>query len=103
MCAKLYPIHDGFSPFYHPIFVDTDKLTCTKIEFAEALAKEGIPNNTHYGCVISSWEYAKEYMKDDFVAKNAEDVRDRSFNLFLNENYGVQEAVDIVRAFSKIM
>ena len=29
--------------------------------------------------------------EDDFVAKNAEDVRDRSFNLFLNENYGLKE------------
>ncbi len=99
---KMYPFHEGFSPFYHPIFVDTTQLNCTKIEFAEALLAEGIPNNTHYGCVISSWEYAKKYMKDDFVARNAEDVRDRSFNLFLNENYGEEEVDDIINAFSKL-
>ena len=41
-------------------------------------------------------------MKDDFVAKNAEDVRNRSFNLFLNENYGMEEAADIAGALVKL-
>ena len=41
-------------------------------------------------------------MKDDFVARNAEDVRDRSFNLFLNENYGEEEVDDIINAFLKL-
>ena len=41
-------------------------------------------------------------MKDDFVTKNAEDVRDRSFNLILNEKYGDQEVEDIVNATIKV-
>ena len=86
--CKPYNFHMGFSPFFFPIFVDVEKIKCTKIEFAQALVAEGIPNNVHYGCLISSWDYSRQYMMDKFATPNAENVRDRSFNLFLNENYG---------------
>ena len=72
------------------------------MEFAEALNAEGIPVNTHYGCVISAWDYAKPHLSDDFVSANAVSTRDRSFNLFLNENYGEQEARDTVDAILKL-
>jgi len=97
-----YSFSNNFSPFYLPIFVDTEKLKCSKVEFAQALSAEGIPNNNHYGCVISSWDYAKQFMNDEFIAVNAELVRDRSFNLFLNENYGEYEVNDIVKAIVKV-
>ena len=97
-----YNFSKNFSPFYLPIFVNTERLSCSKIEFAQALSAEGIPNNNHYGCVISSWNYSKPYMKDKFVAINAESVRDRSFNLFVNEKYGEKEIDDIIKAIAKL-
>jgi dTDP-4-amino-4,6-dideoxygalactose transaminase len=100
--CKAYNFDKNFSPFYLPIFVNTINLSCSKIEFAKALSAEGIPNNNHYGCVISSWLYSKTYMKDQFIAKNAEFVRDNSFNLFINERYGDNEIDDIVNAIIKI-
>lgn len=97
-----YSFHDGFSPFFFPVFVDTDELSCSKIEFAKALAAEGVPLNLHYGCVISAWEFAKPYLSDDFQSENALSTRDRSFNLFMNERYGEREAAEIVEAIVKI-
>lgn len=97
-----YRFNNHFSPFFFPIFVDTDKLTCTKIEFAQALAKEGVSNNMHYGCVISDWKWAEPYYMDNFQAKNAIEVRNSSFNLFLNENYSKQEAENIIDIIIRI-
>lgn len=99
-CAP-YVFHDGFSPFFFPVFVDIERLNCTKIEFAEALSKEGVANNKHYGCIVSEWEWAKEYYTDDFKARNALDVRNTSFNLFLNEKYTKKNAIDIVNMIVK--
>jgi dTDP-4-amino-4,6-dideoxygalactose transaminase len=100
--CRPYAFHKGFSPFFLPIFVDLQKINCSKIEFARAVAAEGIDLNLHYGCVISSWPWARPYLSDDFVTHNALSMRDRSFNLFLNESYADTEAVDIVSAIVKV-
>jgi len=100
--CKPYAFHDGFSPFFYPIFVETGKLNCSKLEFAEALIAEGVDLNVDYGCLISSWEWAQPYLRDDFITTNALSTRDRSFNLFLNERYGEEEAQDIIAAILKV-
>lgn len=100
--CSAYNFSKNFSPFFFPIFVNTDKLNCTKIEFAEALNKEGVSNNTHYGCLISEWEWAKEYYKGNFEASNALEVKNNSFNLFLNERYTKKEAIKIVEIIEKV-
>ena len=41
-------------------------------------------------------------LSDDFVSTNAQDMRDKSFNLFLNEQYGEEEAMDIINAILKV-
>ncbi|HIB92216.1 TPA: glutamine--scyllo-inositol aminotransferase, partial [Candidatus Poribacteria bacterium] len=97
-----YAFHHGFSPFFFPIFVDRTKLRCSKISFAEALIAEGINLSSDYGCLISSWSWASQYLSDNFVTRNALDTRDRSFNLFLNEQYGDEEILDIVAAIVKV-
>ena len=100
--CRPYPFHQGFSPFFFPIFVDTERITCSKIDFARALAAEGIDLNPHYGCVISSWPWAQPYLSDDFITTNALATRDESFNLFLNERYGEEEAQDVTVAILKL-
>lgn len=102
MTCRPYHFDEGSSPFFLPIFVNTESLNCTKITFAEALAAEGIPLNPHYGCVISSWEWAKPYLSDDFSSTNALFTRDRSFNLSINERYGEEEAQDVMEAVKKV-
>jgi len=100
--CRPYRLVDGMSPFFFPVFVDAEALGCTKLEFAKALAAEGIDLNAHYGCVVQAWPWVHPYLSDDFVTVNALSARDRSFNLFLNENYGEQEAEDVVTAIEKI-
>ncbi len=97
-----YNFNKNFSPFFFPIFVDINKLNCSKIEFALALNKEGVSNNAHYGCVISQWEWAQKYYKDTFEAKNAIYVKNNSFNLFLNEKYSKEDADDIIKVIVQL-
>ncbi len=103
-CVVVSPcnFHDGFSPFYFSIFVDVTKISCSKIEFAEAVLAEGIGLGTHYGCLVSTWPWAQPYLSDDFVTVNAIDTRDRSFNLYVNECYGSEEVDDCIAAFLKV-
>jgi len=94
--------HDGFAPFYFPIFVDSSQLRVSVERFALAVAAEGIPLGARYGCVVSSWPWTGDIMADSFFPQNAVSTRDRSFNLHLNENYGDQEVSDVIGALEKV-
>lgn len=100
--CRPYGHSPDFSPFIYPIFVDTEGLSCTKREFAEAVRAEGIDLNPHYGFVVWDWPWVRPYLSDDFSTPNARDARDRSFCLYLNERYGRQEAEDTVAAIAKV-
>ena len=93
--------HDGFSPFYYPVFVDAGRLTCTKTEFALALKAEGIGLGEHYGCIVCEWEFVQPYL-DGYQTKNTQSFRDRTFNLYVNERYGEAEARDVLAAIRKV-
>jgi perosamine synthetase len=97
-----YAYHDGFAPFYFPVFVDIDAIACSKIEFADAVASEGIGLGNVYGCLVSTWKWAQSYLSDDFVTENALHTRDTCFHLYLNENYGTQEVDDVIAAIRKV-
>lgn len=90
------------SPFFFPVVVDTDRISCSKIEFANAVQKEGIDLNPHYNYVVDEWPWVRPYLADDFRTENARSIRDRSFNLYLNENYSEREAQDVVSAILKV-
>ena len=97
-----YPFSPTNSPFFYPVMLDCDAVTCSKIEFAEAVRAEGIDLNPHYRFVVSDWPYIRPYLADDFDAPNAHDICNRSFNLYLNERYGEREARDAVKAIVKV-
>jgi len=90
------------SPFFFPIVVDTDRISCSKIEFAEAVRAEGIDLNPHYRFVVDEWPWVQPYLADGFRTENARSIRDRTFCLYLNENYGEAEANDTVEAILKV-
>ncbi len=100
--CRPYAFNPTDSPFFFPIIVDLGRIACSKIEFAEAVRKEGIDLNPHYNYVIDEWPWLKPYLVDDFKAVNAHSIRDRSFNLYLNENYGAREVEDTVNAILKV-
>lgn len=90
------------APFVYPIVVDTDRITCSKEHFANAVLAEGIGLNPHYQYLVSDWPWLKSYLPDDFDTPNARAMRDRSFMLYLNENYGNSEAADCTKAIVKV-
>jgi perosamine synthetase len=100
--CRPYPYSPADSPFFYPVIVDTDRICCSKIEFAEAVLKEGIDLNPHYRFVVDEWPWIQPYLADGFKTENARSIRDRSFCLYLNENYGEAEANDTVEAILKV-
>ncbi len=90
------------SPFFFPVIVDLQNITCSKVEFAEAVRREGIDLNAHYQYVVAEWPYLKTHLSDGFDTPNAMSIRDRSFNLYLNEKYGERESIDAVEAILKV-
>jgi perosamine synthetase len=90
------------SPFVYPVVVDVDRIACTKVQFARAVLAEGIGLNPHYQYLVADWPYLKPYLADGFDTPNARAIRDRSFVLYLNENYGEREAADTVAAIRKV-
>lgn len=90
------------SPFIIPTFVDLKRTNRTKKEVAEALRAEGIDLNPHYAYVVSEWEWARPHLSDSFDTPQARDARDRSFCLYLNENYSSVEAADVAAAMLKV-
>ena len=100
--CRAYPLSPNDSPFFFPIVVDIDRIGCSKIEFAEAVRVEGIDLNPHYRFVVDEWPWVQPYLADEFKTENARSIRDRSFCLYLNENYGEDEANDTVEAILKV-
>ena len=92
--CKPYGYSPNDAPFVYPIVVDVDRIVCGKEHFAKAVLAEGIGLNPHYRYLVSDWPWVKQYLPDDFNTPNARAMRDRSFMLYLNENYGNSEAAD---------
>jgi dTDP-4-amino-4,6-dideoxygalactose transaminase len=85
-----------------PVYLDPRRLKRGVVDFALALRAEGIDLNAHYAYLIRDWPWARRYLGDDRDTEIARRARDTSFCLYLNENYGVQEAQDIVDAIKKV-
>jgi dTDP-4-amino-4,6-dideoxygalactose transaminase len=101
----MFRLHDWTpqdSPFILPVYVDLARATRPKIEVARAVLAEGIDLNPHYRYLVADWPFIKPYLADGFDTPVARDNRDRSFCLYLNENYGSTEAADIAAALLKV-
>jgi hypothetical protein len=88
-------------PFFYPVVVDCDAITCSKIEFAEAVRAEGSTSIRTTSSRSATGPTSGPFA-DGFDVPNAHDICNRSFNLYLNEKYGEQEAKDTVAAIRKV-
>jgi dTDP-4-amino-4,6-dideoxygalactose transaminase len=100
-CAP-YGYSPNDSPFVYPVTVDSERLTCGVQEFAKAVLAEGIGLNPYYQYLVADWPFLKPYLADDADTPHARRMRDSSFMLYLNENYGVSEANDCAKAIVKV-
>jgi perosamine synthetase len=100
--CRCYAYSPGDSPFVVPVIVDTTRLRGSKREFAEAVRAEGIGLSPHYNYLAHDWVWLKPHLADDFDTVTARDFLRRSFNLYVNENYGPREVRDAVAAIAKV-
>ena len=99
---SLLPWRPTDSPFVLPVFVDPNHSKHSKIEIAEAVRGEGIGLNPHYRYVVAEWPWLKPYLADEFNTQEAISSRNRSFCLYVNENYGSEEAMDVAATLLKV-
>ena len=97
-----YGHSDDNSPFISPVIVDPARIVVTKEAFARAVLAEGIGLNPHYNYLVADWPWVQRFLSDRFETSNARSIRDRTFNLYLNENYSLAEADDVVAAILKV-
>lgn len=96
------PVSDEDSPFFHPVTVDERKLGCSAADFGMELQRQGVAVNPHYDYVVAEWPWVLPYLKGERSCANAVAIRDRSFNLLFNENFGDREIEFIGTMFRKI-
>tara|TARA_B100001123_G_C15317772_1_gene1026768 strand:+ start:409 stop:1626 length:1218 start_codon:yes stop_codon:yes gene_type:complete len=100
--CRSYKYSKNDSPFIYPIIFERKNFKTNKIFFAKAVLAEGIDLNPHYKFLVSDWVWVKKYLSDNFEPKNAKQIRDKTFNLYLNEKYGQKEIQDTVSAICKV-
>lgn len=100
--CRLMDLSRNDSPFFQPVFVDEEAITCSKTQFAEAVREEGIQLTPHYPCVVCEWPWVQSFLAPGSASIEAAKCRDRSFNLAVNENYGHNEVEDILAAILKV-
>jgi perosamine synthetase len=100
--CRAYPFAAGDTPFFCPVFVDGDGISCDKKTFAEAVRAEGIGLNPDFRYVAAEWPWLRPYLSDSFPCPNAVAVRDSSFNLYVHEGYGERELNDVTAAIAKV-
>ncbi len=100
--CRSYGYDKHSSPFFFPVFVNDKKLKVSKKKFATALKAEGVDLNVQYKYVICEWPWVISYLADNYICKNAIDVVNHSFNIYLNENYGNREVNAIIKAIKKV-
>ena len=92
-----YNFHNGFAPFYFPIFINEEFSKKSVLEISEEVRDLGLGIGIRYGCIVSTWNWARPFMFDEFSADNAASTRDQCFHLYLNENYKLTHAKKIAR------
>ena len=90
------------SIFFHTVVVDIDKLKVSKVQFANAIAAEGIMINTDYRDIVSEWQWIPEYVREYKKTPNSINFRDRSFNILFHEQFGDAEVEDIIKSILKV-
>lgn len=100
--TKLEPKNCKSSYFFHTIGVDLKKISTTKINFAKAIASEGVLINYDYRDITSEWKWSPKYSRNLKKSKNAINFRDTTFNLLFNEKYQDKDINDIIKAILKV-
>jgi dTDP-4-amino-4,6-dideoxygalactose transaminase len=80
-----YAFHHGFAPFYFPIFINLDQIGAPLEEVTAYISAAGFSIGVRYGCLVSTWNWAKPLLYDSFRSENALATRDSCFHAYINE------------------
>jgi len=100
--ANLEISNSKSSIFFHTVAVDIDKLKVSKVQFANAIAAEGITLNTDFRDITCEWKWINKYTKSVQKTPNTLDFRNKTFNILFNENFGDPEIKDIIDSILKV-
>ena len=89
----------NLSPFFCPIIVNNNNISAEK--YAKIIQKRGVTLLPKYGCIISEWKFARKFLGKKFKTNNAIEFRNKTFNLFLNENYNYSVASNFAKIIKK--
>lgn len=96
------PEHTIPSPFFLIVQVDCDRLSVSKVHFAEAIRSEGIWINPDYRYVVSEWGWMKKYVDGAIETPNASAFRKKTFNILFNERFSDRDIDDIINSILKV-
>jgi perosamine synthetase len=107
VCSAVYPANLALantksSVFFHTVAVDLNKLKVSKVDFANAVAAEGITINTDYRDITCEWQWIPPFMRSYQKTPNSINFRNKTFNLLFNENFGEKEIEDIINSILKV-
>ena len=71
-----------------------------KIDFAKKLIKLSVPLNPDYKYLTTDWPWLKKHLVDKYIPKNAKEILNNSFNLYINENYTNKDIDFIIEKIS---
>ena len=100
--CRAYEFNGVPSIYFIPIWVNSEKISVSAEKFAKYLIKNGLPCNPKYKFLMSEWNWAKKYFEKKNITKNAIYNRNRSFNLYLNENYADKNVNKIIKIILKV-
>ena len=87
------------SPFFIPVIFKKNKFI-KKIDFAKKLIKLSVPLNPDYKYLTTDWPWLKKHLVDKYIPKNAKEILNNSFNLYINENYTNKDIDFIIEKIS---
>ena len=99
---RLESFCDDDSPFFWPIHLRPDALSCEKSELGRALLAEGLPVNPDYRYLVHHWDWARELILPGPVPENAGQILARSVNLLFHEQFSESDMDDIASGFLKV-
>jgi len=100
--CRVYEFSGLPSIYFIPIYINKKFINCSEEKFANKLFKRGLPCNPKYKFLMCEWNWAKKYFEKKNITKNAIYNRNRSFNLFLNENYTDKSVNNIIKIILKV-
>jgi hypothetical protein len=85
---------NGDSPFFLHLIVN-DEFIMHKRKFIAMLRDYGVEVSDDYQCIVAEWDCLGAIPHKIYESKNAIQTKQKSFNLFFNEQYSEDDAIQI--------